>query len=132
MTKNKPTQTLVDRARLMRKNPTSEENKMWYILLKNFKPRFFRQRIIGNYIVDFYCPKLKLIIEIDGEQHYLPENQEYEQKRTEFLEKSGYKILRFYNSDINKEIRNVEYSLTGVCKERAKELNCDIEIVFTD
>ena len=132
MTKNKPTQTLVDRARLMRKNPTPEENKMWHILLKNFKPRFFRQRIIGNYIVDFYCPKLKLIIEIDGEQHYLPENQEYEQKRTEFLEKSGYKILRFYNSDINKEIRNVEYSLTGVYKERAKELNCDIEIVFTD
>ena len=131
MTKNKPTQTLVDRARLMRKNPTPEENKMWHILLKNFKPRFFRQRIIGNYIVDFYCPKLKLIIEIDGEQHYLPENQEYEQKRTEFLEKSGYKILRFYNSDINKEIRNVEYSLTGVCKERAKELKCDIEIVFT-
>ena len=132
MTKNKPTQTLVDRARLMRKNPTPEENKMWHILLKNFKPRFFRQRIIGNYIVDFYCPKLKLIIEIDGEQYYLPENQEYEQKRTEFLEKSGYKILRFYNSDINKEIRNVEYSLTGVYKERAKELNCDIEIVFTD
>ena len=132
MTKNKPTQTLVDRARLMRKNPTPEENKMWHILLKNFKPRFFRQRIIGNYIVDFYCPKLKLIIEIDGEQHYLPENQEYEQKRTEFLEKSGYKILRFYNSDINRKIKNVEYTLTGVCKERAKELNCDIEIVFTD
>ena len=131
MTKNKPTQTLVDRARLMRKNPTPEENKMWYILLKNLKPRFFRQRIIGNYIVDFYCPKLKLIIEIDGEQHYLPENQEYEQKRTQYLEKSGCKILRFYNSDINKEIRNVEYSLTGVYKERAKELNCDIEIVFT-
>ena len=132
MNENKPTQILVDRARLMRKNPTPEENKMWHILLKNLKPRFFRQRIIGDYIVDFYCPKLKLIIEIDGEQHYLPENQEYEQKRTEFLEKSGYKILRFYNSDINRKIKNVEYTLTGVCKERAKELNCDIEIVFTE
>ena len=57
---------LVDRARIMRKEPTPEENKMWHILLKKFKPRFFRQRIIGNYIVDFYCPKLKLIREIDG------------------------------------------------------------------
>ena len=66
---------LVKRARQMRKEPTPEENKMWHILLKNFKPRFFRQRIIGNYIVDFYCPSLKLIIEIDGAQHNLPENQ---------------------------------------------------------
>lgn len=123
---------LVDRARIMRKEPTPEENKMWHILLKKFKPRFFRQRIIGNYIVDFYCPKLKLIIEIDGVQHYLPETQNYENKRTEFLEKSGYKILRFTNHDINKKIRNVEYTLMGVCIERATELNIDTEITFTE
>ena len=123
---------LVDRARIMRKEPTPEENKMWHILLKKFKPRFFRQRIIGNYIVDFYCPKLKLIIEIDGVQHYLPETQNYENKRTEFLENSGYKILRFTNHDINKKIRNVEYTLMGVCIERATELNIDTEITFTE
>lgn len=123
---------LVDRARIMRKEPTPEENKMWHILLKKFKPRFFRQRIIGNYIVDFYCPKLKLIIEIDGVQHYLPETQNYENKRTEFLENSGYKILRFTNHDINKKIRNVEYTLMGVCIERATELNIDTEIAFTE
>ena len=123
---------LVDRARIMRKEPTPEENKRWHILLKKFKPRFFRQRIIGNYIVDFYCPKLKLIIEIDGVQHYLPETQNYENKRTEFLENSGYKILRFTNHDINKKIRNVEYTLMGVCIERATELNIDTEIAFTE
>lgn len=123
---------LVDRARIMRKEPTPEENKMWHILLKKFKPRFFRQRIIGNYIVDFYCPKLKLIIEIDGVQHYLPETQNYENKRTEFLENSGYKILRFTNHDINKKIRNVEYTLMGFCIERATELNIDTEIAFTE
>ena len=123
---------LVDRARIMRKEPTPEENKMWHILLKKFKPRFFRQRIIGNFIVDFYCPKLKLIIEIDGVQHYLPETQNYENKRTEFLENSGYKILRFTNHDINKKIRNVEYTLMGVCIERATELNIDTEIAFTE
>ena len=56
----------------------------------------------------------------------------YEQKRTQLLEKSGYKILRFYNSDINKKIKNVEHTLMGVCDERVKELNCDIEITFTE
>ena len=114
----------------MRKEPTVEENKMWHILLKRMKPRFLRQYVIGNYIVDFYCPKLMLIIEIDGEQHYLPENEKYEQKRTRFLENEGYKILRFYNSDINRKIRNVEYTVRGVCEERARELGIDVEILF--
>lgn len=124
-------QELVERARKMRKAPTPKENKMWHILLKNLKPRFFRQRIIGSYIVDFYCPSLKLIIEIDGCQHNLPENQLYDKKRTNFLENSGYMILRFTNDDINKRIRNVEYTLVGVCSEKATQLGLNIEIIFT-
>ena len=114
----------------MRKNPTPEENKTWHILLKGYKPKFHRQRVIGNYIVDFYCPKLKLIIEIDGEQHYLEENQSYEEKRNKYLKNLGFKILRFYNSDINKEIRNVEKTIYGVCIQRAEELGLDIEITY--
>ena len=121
---------LIERSSQMRKNPTPEENKMWHIVLKNIEPKFTRQKIIGRYIVDFYCSKLKLIIEIDGEQHYLPENEEYENNRTAFLENAGYKILRFYNSDINKLIRNVEYNVIDVCKERAAELGKDIEVRF--
>ncbi len=121
---------LIQRATRMRKTPTPEENKMWHIILKNIEPRFTRQKIIGRYIVDFYCSKLKLIIEIDGEQHYLPENEAYENKRTEFLENSGYKILRFYNSDINKLIRNVEHNVIEACKERVIELGKDIEVKF--
>ncbi len=121
---------LIERASQMRKAPTPEENKMWYIILRKMNPRFTRQKIIGNYIVDFYCAKLKLIIEIDGEQHYLPENKAYEDKRTDFLEKSGYKILRFYNSDINKQIRNVEHTVVGTCKDRAKELGVEIAVEF--
>lgn len=114
----------------MRKNPTPEENKMWHILLKKIHPKFHRQRIIGNYIVDFYCPKLKLIIEIDGEQHYLEEKQKYEQQRTRYLESLGYKVLRFYNSDINKQIRNTEQTVMTVCRERVKKLGLDVNIVF--
>ena len=70
---------LVDRASNLRKNQTEEEGKLWNLYLKKISPRFTRQKIIGSYIVDFYCPKLKMIIEIDGEQHYLEENKEYEE-----------------------------------------------------
>ena len=121
---------LVERAHKMRKEPTEEENKLWHILLKKIRPRFLRQRVIGNYIVDFCCPKLKLIIEVDGEQHYMPENEKYENNRTAFLEQSGYKIIRFYNSDINKLIRNAENTIIYTCKERAEELGKDIVVEF--
>ncbi len=121
---------LVERAHKMRKEPTEEENKLWHILLKKIRPRFLRQRVIGNYIVDFCCPKLKLIIEVDGEQHYMPENEKYEDKRTAFLEQKGYKILRFYNSYVNKLIRNAEQTIIYTCKERAEELEKDIVIEF--
>ena len=121
---------LVERAHKMRKEPTEEENKLWHILLKKIRPRFLRQRVIGNYIVDFCCPKLKLIIEVDGEQHYMPENEKYENKRTAFLEQSGYKIIRFYNSDINKLIRNAEQTIIYTCKERAEELGKDVVVEF--
>ena len=82
----------------MRKNQTDEENKVWYQILRGRTPKFHRQRIIGNYIVDFYCPKLKLIIEIDGYQHFYEENAEYDNKRTEYLESLGYYVLRFENT----------------------------------
>ena len=121
---------LVERAHKMRKEPTEEENKLWHILLKKIRPRFLRQRVIGNYIVDFCCPKLKLIIEVDGEQHYMPENEKYENTRTSFLEHKGYKIIRFYNSDINKLIRNAEQTIIYTCKERAEELGKYIVVEF--
>ncbi len=131
--KNKAiTHILVDRARDMRKDPTEEENKLWHLYLKKIRPRFTRQKIIGSYIVDFYCPKLKLIIEIDGVQHYFEESTEYEKRREEFLEKQGYKLLRFYNSDINKELYNTEATIYGSCIDRAKELGVDISVTFTE
>ena len=111
----------------MRKNPTEQENKMRHILLKDVRPKFHRQRIIGSYIVDFYCPKLKIVIEIDGEQHYLEENQEYEQRRTRYLEGLGYTVLRFYNSDINKKIRDVENTVYSICKESASKMGIEFK-----
>ena len=121
---------LVDRARGMRKEPTEEENKMWYLVLQGLKPRFLRQRVIGNYIVDFCSCTLKLIIEIDGVQHNFDENQEYEKRRTAYLEKAGYRILRFTNSDINKDIKVVSRTVFAVCEERVKELGLGIRVYY--
>ena len=124
------TPEIIDRARTMRKEPTEEENKLWHIVLKHIKPRFVRQKTNGYYIVDFYCPKLKLVIEIDGEQHFWKENEEYEQRREKFLNDSGYKLLHFYNRDINKKIRETEHTIKGACQERAKELGLSVEVGF--
>ena len=83
----------------MRKNMTDEEKKVWYQILKGHVPKFHRQRVIGNYIVDFFCPKLNLIIEIDGE----------------YLESLGFYVLRFENTEVNKDFENVRYVINNVC-----------------
>ena len=132
MKHNDITYELVDRARSMRKEPTEEENKLWHLYLKKIKPRFVRQKIIGSYIVDFYCAKLKLVIEIDGVQHYLEENEMYEKRREEYLQGKGYKLLRFYNSDVNKNLSNTEETIYWSCVERVEELGLDIEVVLSD
>ena len=126
------TPKIIDRARKMRKEPTEEENKLWHLYLKKIKPRFVRQKIIGSYIVDFYCAKLKLVIEIDGVQHYLEENEMYEKRREEYLQGKGYKLLRFYNSDVNKNLSNTEETIYWSCVERVEELGLDIEVVLSD
>ena len=104
----------------MRKNQTDEEKKVWYQILKGRTPKFHRQRIIGNYIVDFYCPQLRLAIEIDGYQHFYEENIEYDSKRTEYIESQDIYILRFENTEVNKDIEYVRYIINNVCEAREK------------
>ena len=106
----------------MRKNQTDEEKKVWYQILKGRTPKFHRQRIIGNYIVDFYCPQLRLAIEIDGYQHFYEENIEYDNKRTEYIESQDIYILRFENTEVNKDIEYVRYIINNVCEAREKGL----------
>ena len=102
------------RARELRSNATKQEDHLWYNFLRKYPVQFYRQRIIGNYIVDFYCPKAKLVIELDGAQHYEEEAMEYDSLRTEYLNALGLSVLRFLN-------REVEGSFEAVCKsiERA-------------
>lgn len=91
---------LKSKARYLRNNPTAAENKLWHYHLRNHKYIFLRQKPINNFIVDFYCSKLQLVIEIDGDSHLGEENILYDKERTKILEQYGLKILRFWNDDV--------------------------------
>ncbi len=113
-------------AKNLRKNMTNEEKTIWYDFLNKITPRFHRQKIIGNYIVDFYCPKLKIIIEIDGVHHYDIENSIYDTERTKFLEGLGLSVIRFDNFDIKKDFGMVVYDITTHCEENAMQLGVEV------
>jgi len=110
------------RAREMRKAATRQENKLWYDFLKGLKPQFKRQKPINHYIVDFYCPAAKLVIEVDGEYHVTAEQSEYDKIRTAILHGYGLTVLRFSNGDINErfdEVKQVIYDkLKGLGGDR--------------
>jgi very-short-patch-repair endonuclease len=96
-------------ARELRKNMTDAERHLWSRIrrkqLKNYQ--FYRQKNIGNYIVDFYCPAAKLIVEVDGGQHFVKENIQEDRARDHFLCDLGFNVLRFSNRDIFKNIEGV-------------------------
>ena len=89
------------RAQGLRKNATPQENKLWYQFLRKHACPFARQKTIDQYIVDFLCPSKKLVIEIDGSQHYTVDGLEYDQIRTDLLESLGLHVLRFTNAEID-------------------------------
>ena len=94
------TSALVPRARQMRTNMTEPEKRIWFQCLKNMPCRFRRQRPIGPYIVDFYCAKQKLVIEIDGESHTAEDAIAYDADRTSFLQSLGLRVVRFSNQEV--------------------------------
>ena len=99
---------LKPRAQELRKNATPQENKLWYEFLRNHSCPFTRQKTIDDYIVDFFCPSKKLVIEVDGTQHYSDAGLEYDRVRTELLESFGLHVMRFTNME-------VETSFSKVC-----------------
>ena len=101
---------LIVRAKQLRKDATKQENHLWYDYLKDYPLRFQRQKAIGNYIADFYCYRAKLVVELDGSQHYEEDALKYDLQRTEFFNTLGITVLRVLNVDID---RNFE----GACME---------------
>lgn len=87
---------------------TNEENALWYKFLRDLPVRFLRQKVIYKYIVDFYCASKRIIIELDGSQHYTEDSAILEDfKRDEYLKSKGYKVLRYTNSEVNNQFDSV-------------------------
>jgi very-short-patch-repair endonuclease len=91
---------LVPRAKELRKNMTPAEKQLWFAYLKGLSIRFWPQRPIDNFIVDFYCPKLRLVIEIDGDSHNTQEAKAYDEERSAVLKGYGISVIRFSNQDV--------------------------------
>jgi len=100
---------LMDRRRRLRKEPTSSETILWERVRKDrFQGiRFFRQYSIGPYILDFYCPKKRLAIEIDGLYHAQTDQRSYDEERTTFLKEQDIRVLRFWNHEIHFDLDRV-------------------------
>ena len=96
-------------AKNLRKNMTPWERKLWYEFLRNYSVRFQRQKAIGNYIVDFYCAKARLVIELDGGGHYEDQQAEKDNFRTKELENMNLTVIRVCNLDIDR-------NFSGVCE----------------
>ena len=110
-------QNLTPLSQTLRKNQTKEENLLWNCFLKKYPLQFRRQYVIGEYIVDFYCHKAKLVIELDGSGHYEPEQEQKDLVRTEYLETQGLKVLRFTNLDVLKKFHSVCEEIDKTVKE---------------
>ena len=107
--------SLVPLAKQLRKNMTKEERHLWYDFLRDYPLRFLRQKTIGHYIVDFYCAKAQLVIELDGSQHFEPEEIQKDADRTAFLESFGIQVIRIPNNDVTQNFPGVcEYIDTAV------------------
>ncbi len=94
-------------AKSLRKNMTKEERHLWYDFLRDYPVRFYRQKVLGKYVADFYCSKAKLIIELDGSQHYDDKAIQYDNERTKYLEQYGLMVLRISNYELNRNFRCV-------------------------
>jgi len=100
-------------SRQLRENMTDAERHLWaQIRMKQLKGyQFYRQKPIGDYIVDFFCPRAKLVIEVDGSQHFSDEMTEYDRIRNEYLSSLGLRVLRFTNIDVLTHIKRVVESI---------------------
>ena len=113
---------LVPLAKHLRKEMTKEERHLWYDYLRTYPVRFDRQKVLGAYIVDFYSAKAKLVIELDGSQHYEEENLIKDEKRTDVLKGYGLMVLRILNEEVNKNFEGVCIYIDTIVKKRIEEM----------
>lgn len=105
-------------AKILRRNMTRQEKHLWYDFLQHYPVKIYKQRIIDDFIVDFYCHQARLVIELDGSQHYTLEGKSYDEIRTEVLERYGLYVIRFSNRDVEENFDGVCYMIDKMIKER--------------
>ena len=108
-TERKHNTKLTAKAKALRKNMTKEERHLWYDFLRLYPIRFLRQKVIDNYIADFYCNEARLIIELDGSQHYEETGLLKDKIRTEKIENRNLTVIRIPNNEVNR-------NFSGVCE----------------
>ena len=102
-------------AQKLRRDMTKEERRLWYDFLKQLPVTINRQKVIGPYIVDFYCASAKLVIELDGSQHYEEDGAASDRERDSALNGFGISVVRYSNDDINR-------NFNGVCTDLLRRL----------
>ena len=98
---------LVPLAKQLRREMTKEERHLWYDFLRSYPVKFSRQKVLGKYIADFYSAEARIVIELDGSQHYEKENSEKDAERTAFLESYGLTVIRIPNNEVSRNFRGV-------------------------
>ena len=116
---------LTTNARALRKNMTKEEKHLWYDFLKTYPVRFLRQKVIDNYIVDFYCHSARLIIELDGAQHYEEKGLLKDKIRTEIIEQRNLTVVRIPNNEVNRNFEGVCQYIDIAVKESLRQSSTD-------
>ena len=111
-------QELIPFAKKLRKNMTPQEKHLWYDFLRMYPIRFQRQKAIKSFIADFYCHEAKLIIEIDGSQHYTDQGEAYDRERTAILKEFNLEVIRFSNYDVNTNFEGVCLRIDKTVSER--------------
>ena len=114
---------LLNAAKNLRRNMTPQENHLWYDFLQHYPIKIYKQRIIDNFIVDFYCHGARFVIELDGSQHYTREGKAHDKSRTEVLEKYGIDVLRFSNKDIDEKFESVCNMIDKIINDRIRNMS---------
>jgi len=106
-------------ARLLRRDPTPAERKLWYEFLRDLPQRFSRQKPLGHYVADFYCSSRRLIIEVDGDSHFTSSGESYDRHRTAVLETQGVRVIRFTNPEVLQQFEAVCQHIQDALTEKS-------------
>ena len=111
-----------ERVQELRHKMKKKKKKLWYSFLRTYPVKMYKQRPIRTFVADFYCPLARLVIELDGSQHYTEQGEEYDEQRTAILEQYGVQVLRFTNLDVDRHLDAVCAQIDSTIERRVAEL----------